>query len=604
MPLTSLPLPDPGSPDLSSPLAFLRWLQRSQRRGQVLSTCWALVEMGCQAALPLPLGRGVQAAVDGDPAGIWQAGAFALALAVVASVGTVLLHRQAVWNWITAATQVRQLVARQASRLGAGLSRRIATGEVVAVGSGDVEKIGWYVELVARVRAAVLVWLAVSITVLTVQPLLGLVVLLGVPVLAASVWPLLGPFEERYSEQRTLGGKATELAADTVAGLRVLRGIGGEELFLARYRAASQKVRAAAVRATRLWALMQAQQVLLPGLFVVGVTWYGAHLAATGAIGIGTLVSVYGATAFLAAPLRILGEAAHAWSVARVSAGRATRVLALTRTNGEPDAVLGHPERADLHDPVTGLTARAGELTAVVCGDPDFAGTLAERLGGHVPQAEEDGPDAPQATAAQPPPVRLGGVPLDSVPLAEARAAVLVHDKEPVLLSGTLAELLDVPASGRIGAADALAAARAEDVLDALVDGSPDCGGDPMLARITERGRSLSGGQRQRLALARSLFADPPVLVLDEPTSAVDAHTESRIAAGLRRNRAGRTTVVLATSPLLLDQADRVVLVREGRAVAAGTHRELMQGDPHYRAVVTREEPVDATPRTPVKEAV
>lgn len=603
MPLTSLPLPDPGSPDLSSPLAFLRWLQRSQRRGQVLSTCWALVEMGCQAALPLPLGRGVQAAVDGDPAGIWQAGAFALALAVVASVGTVLLHRQAVWNWITAATQVRQLVARQASRLGAGLSRRIATGEVVAVGSGDVEKIGWYVELVARVRAAVLVWLAVSITVLTVQPLLGLVVLLGVPVLAASVWPLLGPFEERYSEQRTLGGKATELAADTVAGLRVLRGIGGEELFLARYRAASQKVRAAAVRATRLWALMQAQQVLLPGLFVVGVTWYGAHLAATGAIGIGTLVSVYGATAFLAAPLRILGEAAHAWSVARVSAGRATRVLALTRTNGEPDAVLGHPERADLHDPVTGLTARAGELTAVVCGDPDFAGTLAERLGGHVPQAEEDGPDAPQATAAQPP--RYGSAAFRWTPCRWPRRA-------PPSWSTTRSRCCS-PARWR--SCSTCPPPGGSGRRTHWPPPAPRTSWTPWWTapRTAAATRCWPGSPN---AAARSPAASAsawPWPARSSPTRrssswtsrpARSTPTESRIAAGLRRNRAGRTTVVLATSPLLLDQADRVVLVREGRAVAAGTHRELMQGDPHYRAVVTREEPVDATPRTPVKEAV
>lgn len=581
MPLETLPLADPGSPDLSSPLGFLRWLQRGQRRGQILSTCWALLEMGCQAALPVPIGLGVQAAVDGDAAGLWRAGGAALLLAALAALGTVLLHRQAVWNWIHAATHVRQLVARQASRLGAGLSRRIATGEIVAVSSGDVEKIGWYVELVARLRAAVLVWLAVSAGVLATQPLLGLAVLLGVPVLAAAVWPLLGPFEKRYAEQRALGGKATELAADTVAGLRVLRGIGGEELFLERYRTASQKVRAAAVRAARLWSLMQAQQVLLPGLFVVGITWYGAHLAATGQISVGTLVAVYGATAYLAAPLRILGEGAHAWSVARVSAGRAVRVLSLARTTGEPTARLEHADRSDLHDPVSGLTARAGRITAVVCGDPDFAGALAERLGGHVPTADGE--------PAQPS-VRLGGTELDAVPLAEARAAVLVHDKEPVLLSGTLAELFDVPASGRVDAASALAAARAEDVLDALVDGSPDCGGDPLRARITERGRSLSGGQRQRLALARSLLADPPVLVLDEPTSAVDAHTESRIATGLRRVREGRTTVVLATSPLLLDQADRVVLVQDGRVLAAGRHRDLMRGEPAYRAVVTRDE--------------
>jgi ABC-type multidrug transport system fused ATPase/permease subunit len=111
-----------------------------------------------------------------------------------------------------------------------------------------------------------------------------------------------------------------------------------------------------------------------------------------------------------------------------------------------------------------------------------------------------------------------------------------------------------------------------------------------MRARITERGRSLSGGQRQRLALARSLVADPPVLVLDEPTSAVDAHTEARIADGIEEIRRGRTTVVFATSPLLLDRADRVVLVRDGRVAATGTHRDLMRAEPRYRAVVAREE--------------
>ncbi|MEU1283064.1 ABC transporter ATP-binding protein [Kitasatospora sp. NPDC005856] len=590
--LIPLPLADPGGPDLSSPRAFLRWLRRSQRRGQLLATVWTLIEMGCQAALPVPLGFGVQAVVDGDAGGIRRSGGLLLLLGAGAALGTVLAHRQVVWNWIHTATHVRQLVARQASHLGAGLSRRIATGEVVAVGSGDVERIGWYVELVARVRSAVIVWLAVGTAVLLlVDPVLGIGVLLGVPVLAASVWPLIGPFERRYEQQRALGGKATELAADTVAGLRVLRGIGGEELFLERYRAASQKVRAAAVRSARIQSLMQAQQVLLPGLFVVGVTWYGARQVASGELAVGTLIAVYGATAFLAAPLRILGEAAHAWSVARVSAGRAVRVLSLGRTAGPATASLVRPDKADLHDPASGLTARAGELTAVVCGDPDFAGALAERLGGHVPRAEDE-----RAQVA----VRLGGTELDTVPLAEARAAVLVHDKEPVLLSGTLAELFDIPSTGRVTAAAALAAARSDDVLEALVEGSPECGGDPMRARITERGRSLSGGQRQRLALARALLADPPVLVLDEPTSAVDAHTESRIASGLRDTRAGRTTVVFATSPLLLDQADRVVLLREGRVAAAGRHRELMRTEPAYRDVVTRGEEA----ARPVGEAV
>jgi ABC-type multidrug transport system fused ATPase/permease subunit len=145
-----------------------------------------------------------------------------------------------------------------------------------------------------------------------------------------------------------------------------------------------------------------------------------------------------------------------------------------------------------------------------------------------------------------------------------------------------------VPASGEVGAVAALAAAQCADVLAALVQGSLDAE-DPMDARITERGRSLSGGQRQRLALARSLFTDPEVLVLDEPTSAVDSHTEARIAEGVRDLRAGRTTVVFTSSPLLLDRADRVVLVHEGEVVAVGVHRELVHTEPRYRAVVTRE---------------
>ncbi|MFV2121691.1 ATP-binding cassette domain-containing protein, partial [Streptomyces sp. Act-28] len=227
---------------------------------------------------------------------------------------------------------------------------------------------------------------------------------------------------------------------------------------------------------------------------------------------------------------------------------------------------------------------------ARICVYETAAGRLAERLGGHPAEPGEDHV-----------PVLLGGVALDGVPLAAARAAVLVQDKEPVLLSGTLRELLDVPSSGTVGAAEALEAARCGDVLDALAQASPRPGGDPLDTRITERGRSLSGGQRQRLALARSLLTDPEVLVLDEPTSAVDSHTEARIAEGVRRLREGRTTVVLTASPLLLDVADRVVLVHGGRAVAAGTHRELLRAEPRYRAVVSRDaEPARAVrPQSP-----
>ncbi|MHC5908993.1 ABC transporter transmembrane domain-containing protein, partial [Streptomyces sp. S6] len=363
-----------------------------------------------------------------------------------------------------------------------------------------------------------------------------------------------------------------ELASDTVAGLRVLRGIGGEELFLDRYRAASQEVRRAAVRSARMWALINALQALLPGLLLVGVVWYGVGLAREGRVSVGELVTVYSSVAILSYPLRHFEEIAMAYSFSRPSAQRAARVLSLER--GVDESGADAVPSGDLYDPASGLLAPAGMFTAVVCGDPDAAGRLAERLGGH---SVEEGPS-----------VLLGGVALDELALYAARSAVLVQDKDPVLLSGSLRELLDVPSSGAVPADAALAAARCGDVLDALTQGSPGAP-DPMDAHITERGRSLSGGQRQRLALARSLVTDPEVLVLDEPTSAVDSHTEARVAEGVRGLRKGRTTVVFTSSPLLLDVADRVVLLDDGAVAAVGTHRELVRDEARYRAVVTRE---------------
>ncbi|MFB7105147.1 ABC transporter transmembrane domain-containing protein [Streptomyces hydrogenans] len=578
MQIHQLPYADPGVPDVRSGNRFLIWLGRRQLGGQVRSLLWGLVLQLSIAGLPVGVGLAVQAVIDHDGGRLALGCGVLVALGVGIAVGDTMLHRTAVTNWITAAARVQQLLARRTAELGALLTRRVAAGEVVAVSTGDVEKIGWFVEAFSRFAAAVLTLLAVCVGIAVYEPALGLVVAVGVPALALAALPLLPRATRRADEQREKAGKATELASDTVAGLRVLRGIGGEELFLGRYRTASQEVRRAAVRSARMWALIAAVQVLLPGLLLIAVVAYGARLALDGTISVGALVTVYGAVALTHHPLRNVEEIAMAYAFSRPSAKRAARVLALSR--GTEPAGGDREARAagDLYDPLTGLIAPAGLLTAVVCGDPDAAGRLAERLGGHPPEPGDDHVS-----------VRLGGVPLDELSLDAARTAVLVQDKEPVLLSGTLRELLDVPASGAVRPEDALAAAQCDDVLDALAQASVDTDGDPMRTRITERGRSLSGGQRQRLALARSLVTDPEVLVLDEPTSAVDSHTESRVAAGVRKLRAGATTVVLASSPLVLDLADRVVLVHEGRAVAHGTHRELLAEEPRYRAVVTRE---------------
>ncbi|WP_020137211.1 ABC transporter transmembrane domain-containing protein [Streptomyces sp. 351MFTsu5.1] len=578
MQIQDLPYADPGVPDARSGPRFLWWLFRNQLGGQFKSLAWGLLHFLSVSALPFCVGVAVQAVVDHSGRRLALAGGLLALCCVGNAVGDTFLHRTAVTNWITAAARVQQLLARKAAHLGSALTRRVAAGEVVAVSTGDVEKIGWFVEAWSRFTAAAVTIVVVCVGLVVYQPALGLVVAVGLPVLALSVLPLLPRATRRADFQREKAGRATELASDTVAGLRVLRGIGGEELFLDRYRRASQEVRHAAVRSARMWSLIAAIQVLLPGLLLIAVVWYGVHLARQGRVEIGELVAVYSSVMILTYPLRHFEEIAMAYSFSRPSATRAARVLSLERATSADGVaaaeVPGDVPSGDLYDPATGLLAPSGRLTAVVCGDPDAAGLLAERLGGHP---SEQGIS-----------VLLGGVPLDELPLDSARTAVLVQDKDPVLLSGSLRELLDVPASGDVGAVEALAAAQCADVLAALVQGSLDAD-DPMDARITERGRSLSGGQRQRLALARSLFTDPEVLVLDEPTSAVDSHTEARIADGVRDLRSGRTTVVFTSSPLLLDRADRVVLVHEGEVAAVGVHRELVHKEPRYRAVVTRE---------------
>ncbi|WP_049830605.1 ATP-binding cassette domain-containing protein [Arthrobacter sp. RIT-PI-e] len=180
---------------------------------------------------------------------------------------------------------------------------------------------------------------------------------------------------------------------------------------------------------------------------------------------------------------------------------------------------------------------------------------------------------------------RGGSAELRHAPLAAIRSRIVVSEASPQLFGGSPRRQLD-PRSRHDDAAilAALEATSALDILDGLEDGLDH--------EVTERGRGFSGGQRQRLVLARAYLTDAENLVLIEPTSAVDAHTEQRIAdrlAGARR-REGRTTVVVTASPLVLRVMDRVVLMEDGRVTASGSHQDLMAENPAYRNVVIRSE--------------
>jgi ABC-type multidrug transport system fused ATPase/permease subunit len=566
------PLPDPGTPDARSPGRLLWWIARQQIGTILAAMLFGSLWMLAQAVTPAVVGRAIDSGVtEKDTSALVGWSLTLLGVGLCGALAGVMRHRFAVSNWLTAAYRVQQLTVRKAVQLGASLPARVASGEVVSIGSTDIQYFGGVMDVTGRVTGAVVTFVVVAIILLSTSVPLGLVVLVGVPILLLAVSPIIKPLHARQSEQREQVGELTTLASDIVTGLRVLRGIGGEETFGRRYRRDSQQVREAGVRVARVQSMLDASGVLLPGIFVVLVTWLGARYAIQGRISPGDLVAFYGYAAFLVTPLRTLTEGAQKYTRGFVAAKRMIRVLQLEPDLPEPTRPAAEPRAgAELVDAASGLVVRPGLVTAVVSARPTESAALADRLGRHV----DTTPEAP---------VTFGGVPLEHLPLATVRRRILVNDVDARLFSGRLRDELDpTGAADDARIAAALEAASATDVVEGLPDGLQE--------RVEERGRSFSGGQRQRLVLTRALVADPEVLVLVEPTSAVDAHTEDRIAARLRDARAGRTTVVMTASPLVLDRADRVAFLVDGRVVAEGTHDELLTAVPAYRSTVTREE--------------
>lgn len=548
------------------------WIARAQMRTVIAGGVFGTIWMAAQGLIPAALGAAVDAVVDKHKGGLILWSLVVLGLGFVQAVAGVLRHRRAVTNFLTAAVRVQQLVTRQAVRLGADLPKHVDAGEVASLGTTDVQRIARILDVSARGTGAVFSYITVAVILLVSSPALGLVLVISAPLAALAVLPVMRPLERRQTIERERRSEASSIAADTVVGLRVLRGLGGEEEFADRYIAASQAVRRATVRTALAQSILDSFQVLFPGAILVVVTYIGSRFVVEGHISAGHLVAYYAYAAFLLLPIETLMEAATRWSAATVAAGRVLSVL-----RREPDLVDTPAPKpvgsiAEISDALTGLTVEPGKLTAVVTPDPEEASQLAFRLGRHT--------DAPDGD-----PVLISGVPVGDIAIGDVRRLVLVVDREPQLLAGTLGQAVDVPSfrpdsdDDRPSVEEAIEAAAADDIVEGLPEG--------LATEIPERGRSLSGGQRQRVILAAALRADPPVLLLDEPTSAVDAHTEALIAKRLRDIRNGRTTVVFTTSPLVLEQADRVVFI-DGTVQASGRHSNLIATDASYRNVVTR----------------
>jgi ABC-type multidrug transport system fused ATPase/permease subunit len=573
------PWPYATAPDAAPPLdadRLILWLARHQWRTLLGGVLFGVPWMLSIALVPAAIGKAVDdGLVARDPRALVTWAAAIMGLGLVSAVTTNGRHWFAVRNWLISSFRTAVVTERAVRGAGPAVTRQMPAGEVVTSFASDFWRMGEVFDVTARLAGAIVSFIVVSAILLRGSVLLGVIMLVGGPLLLASLALVVRPLHRRQQAQREEAGQLTALGADTVAGLRVLRGIGGEDTFLARYAAQSERVRLAGVRLSPVQATLDAAQVLLPGIFVVVVTGIGAHLAVGGEITPGQLVAFYGYTAFLTMPLRTATEFVDKLTRTRVAARRIVKILAIEpdhapagRTSGDLLVDGGTPVvdvSADLVDPASGVVVVPGQFTALVSADPEDTAQIAQRLGRLLPGRHG---------------VRWGEVDLDDLPIDRVRSLVVVSGADPHLFSG--------PVRDALGGADdaarevAVHVASASDAIDSL-DGGLD-------GELEERGRALSGGQRQRLALARALLRDPEVLVLVEPTSAVDAHTEARIAQRLAAHRAGRTTVVVTASPLLLDTADAVLFVRDGTVTATGRHRDLLRTHPAYRDVVLRGE--------------
>lgn len=567
LPYRVLPSEDPGTPDLRSPLRFLLWTGRQQRwlicAGVVFGVIWMLSQAFLWAAVGAAIDHGI---APRHEAALVRWTLVVLGLGAVQGISGAIRHQIAVTNWMTATYRTIQLVGRHVASATTAVTNVVPPGDVAGTVAMDAMRIGGAFDVIPRLIGSIVSWLGVSVILLRTSVTLGLVVLIGVPLLAALTQPLMRPLHERQRVQRDVAGKLAAMGSDTVAGLRILRGVGGEDAFFARYEQTSRLVEEAGVRVSSPQSGLEMGQTLLPALLTAVVTYLGARAVLHGSLHAGQLVAFFGYATFLTTPLRTMIEYVIAGTRALVGARKVIAILEVPRTHLDSASLVPWPQTfVRLHDDVSGVSIEHGSLVGLVTEDERDALDVADRLGRLHPTDVASVDD----------------VPLTSFSVRDVRRHVVVSEIQPHLFSGTLRDVLVTNTAHEDDVLRRiLDGASAGDVLDGLDDGLDSV--------IEERGRSLSGGQRQRLTLARALATDADVLILLEPTSAVDAHTEQRIARSLRSLRAGRTTVVASASPLVLEHVDTVIVVRDGRVRAQGTHAELLSHDPDYRALVLR----------------
>ncbi len=571
---------------------LLRAQMRTQRRGLVIGIIAGLAWTACKVSIPLL----VQAAIDQGitPKDQQKITEWALIIVGVGVISALLTGLRRYWafreaRWSEAALRHRMFAHLQ--RLHFAYHDDTQTGQLMSRANTDLQQIVNFVVMIPLTVANLVTVLASTVIMLSINVVLA--------ILAVGCLPLLNVLAKRFSTklhpavmgvQRESAALA-EVVEETVSGVRVVKGFGAEPVQSRKLRVAAGDLYDVSLLTARIRGRFVPLLDLLPNIGLVLVLAYGGHLVIDGQLSLGELVAFNVYVALLIWPLRMLGMIVAQAQRAAASAQRVHEVLdtepivldapdavALPAGGGEVrfehvDFAYGSGGRQVFDD--LDLVIAAGESVALVGATGSGKSTVAKLI-----------PRFYDVTSGR---VLLDGTDVRAARLNDVRRAVGIVFEDTFLFSDSIAANIafaDPEASlDRIERAARLAGAH--DFILSLPDGYD--------TEIGERGFSLSGGQRQRIAIARAILADPRVLILDDATSAVDPSKEHEIRDALTEVMRGRTTIVIAHRPATIALADRVVLLDGGRAVASGTHTELLGTSERYREVLAAASALDDT---------
>ncbi len=519
-----------------------------------------------------------------DPKGVWLGGLLVLALGLL-EAGLFGVRRWLIARPMAALeARMRSELYHRLQRLPVAFHDRWGSGQLLSRGTNDLQIMRMFLTFPLVFLVVNSATILVGFAILLVQRwTLGLVLL--VPVVPLVV--LCSYFETRYAlaarRAQDQIGDLTTLVEESVLGIRIIKAFGRHRSQAHAFHAQTGRLRGTELRKAGLLADLWALITGLPDVALGAALVFGAVQVADGTLSAGTLVAFLSTALTLRWPVESLG-----WllSISNESATSADRFFEVMDTPEPPELGLSSPpavgaaERdgirfegvgfrypdapAGTPDLLTGidLHIRPGETMALV----GATGAGKTSLTALIPRLYE-------ATEGR---ITLDGTDTAALTRAGLRSLVATAFEEPTLFSATVREnvLMGAPDADEAELLRALETAQC-----GFVHGLPQ-GVD---TQVGEQGLSLSGGQRQRLALARAVVGRPRFLVLDDPLSALDVHTEALVEAALREVLATTTALVVAHRPSTVQLADRVALLSDGRITAVGTHRELLEHNAEYR---------------------